>query len=101
MQAGDQLFFGVVLDVEREARLRELDLVQDVHEQNAQRQRHQRGVERDTETVRDGRRVTFDGELGALQCEADTADGTDESERGSDPDAESQYRELGVEAVVL
>ena len=70
VEAADQLFLGVVLDVEREAFLRELDLVQDVHEKNAQRQRDQRGVERDAEAVRDGGRVAFDGELCALRSTA-------------------------------
>src|SRR5262245_36556963 len=101
VEAGYQLFLGVVLDIEREALLRELNFVQDVHQENAQRQRHQRGVERNTETIRDRRRVTFDGQLRALQSEADTADGADEPERRRDPDTEPQDGELGVEAVVL
>src|ERR671913_204167 len=85
VQAADELFLGVVLDVERQAFLRKLDLMQDVHQEDTQRQRHQRRVERDTESVRDGRRVALYRELRALQREANAADGADEAEGGRHP----------------
>ncbi len=62
--------------------------MQDVHQQDAERECDQRRVERDAEAARDGRRIAFDGELGALQRKADAAHGAYEAQRRRDPHTE-------------
>src|SRR5687768_1508788 len=97
----DQTLVEVRLAVEHEPLLRELQLMQQEHEHDADQERDQRGVECHTQPLGDARDVAGDGLVSLTECVADAADCADEADGRDRPGDVAQHRKLRVEPIRL